>query len=48
MLVDKVLLNSKYIKTKNQNCKLEAQFFESFRVPNIVGKEVYKLELPKK
>ena len=44
---DKVLLNSKYIKTK-RNCKLEAKFFRPFRVLHLVGKQVYKLELPKK
>ena len=42
---DKVCLNSKYIKTK-QNCKLEFKFFGSFRVLHPVGKQAYKLELP--
>ncbi len=45
---DKVWLNSKYIKTKNRNCKLEVKFFESFRVLYPVGKQAYKLELLKK
>ena len=44
---DKVLLNSKYIKTK-QNQKLEANFFGPFRVLHLVRKQDYKLELPKK
>ena len=44
---DKVWLNSKYIKTK-QNQKLEAKFFELFQVLYPVEKQVYKLELPKK
>ncbi len=43
----KVLLNSKYIKTK-QNRKLKAKFFGSFRVLYLVRKQAYKLELPKK
>ncbi len=43
---DKVWLNSKYIKTK-QNWKLEVKFFETFRVLYSVGKQAYKLELPK-
>lgn len=46
-LADKVWFNSKYIKTK-QNHKLETIFFGSFRVLHPVGKEAYKLELPKK
>ncbi len=44
---EKVWLNSKYIKTK-QNCKLEAKFFRHFRVLQLVRKQAYKLELPKK
>ena len=44
---DKVWLNSKYIKTK-QNRKLEAKFFGLFRVLCPVDKQAYKLELPKK
>ena len=44
---DKVWLNSKYIKTK-RNRKLEAKFFRPFRVWHLVGKQAYKLELPKK
>ncbi len=44
---EKVWLNSKYIKTK-QNRKLEAKFFGLFRVLHPVRKQAYKLELPKK
>ncbi len=43
----KVWLNSKYIKTKRNN-KLENKFFGSVQVLHIVGKQVYKLELPTK
>ena len=38
---DKVWLNSKYIKTK-QNRKLEMKFFGPFRVLYPVGKQAYK------
>ena len=44
---DKVWLNSKYIKTK-RNRKLEAKFFRLFWVLHLVGKQAYKLELPRK
>ena len=44
---NKVSLNSKYIKTK-RNQKLEAKFFESFWVLNLVSKQANKIELPKK
>ena len=41
----KVWLNSKYIKVKH-NQKLEAKFFELFRVFHFVRKQAYKLKLP--
>ena len=44
---DKIWLNNKYIKTK-QNRKLEAKFFRLFQVLHPVKKQVYKLEFPKK
>ena len=44
---DKIWLSSKHLKTK-QNCKLEAKFLGLFWVLYPVGKQAYKLELPKK
>ena len=44
---NKVWLSSKYLKTK-WNCKLEAKFLGFFRVLHPVGKQAYKLKLPKK
>ena len=44
---DKVWLNSKHLKTK-QNRKLEAKFFGPFRILHPVGKQAYKIELPKR
>ena len=44
---NKVWLSSKLFKT-TQNCKLEAKFFGLFQVLHLVGKQVYKLKLPKK
>ncbi len=46
-LGEKVWLNSKYIKTK-RNCKLKAKFFGPFRVLHLVGKQAYRLALPRK
>ena len=44
---DKVWLSSKHLRTK-RNRKLEAKFLGLFRVLHPVGKQAYKLELPKK
>ena len=44
---EKILLNSRYIKTK-RNQKLEAKFFEPFWVLYPIENQAYKLELPKK
>ena len=44
---DKIWLSSKHLKTK-QNCKLEAKFLGPFWVLHPVGKQAYKLKLPKK
>ncbi len=44
---EKVWLNIKYIKTK-RNKKLKIKFLGPFQVLHTVGKQVYKLELPKK
>lgn len=43
----KIWLNSKYIRTK-QNRKLKVKFFRLFRILYPIGKQAYKLELPKK
>lgn len=48
MLDDKIWLNNKYIKNKNQNYKLKTKFFEPFRVLYLIKKQAYKLELSKK
>ena len=40
---DKIELNSKYIKTK-QNRKLKAKFFGSFQVLHLIDNQVYKLK----
>ena len=42
---EKVWLNSKYIKTK-QNQKLEAKFFGPFQILYPVKKQTYKLDFP--
>ena len=47
LLVKKVWLNIKYIKTKH-NQKLEAKLFGPFRGLHPVRKQAYKLEFPKK
>ena len=44
---DKVWLNSKFIKTK-QNEKFKTKFFESFQVLNPVDKQAYKFKLSRK
>ena len=44
---EKVWLNSKYIKTK-QNQKLETKFFGLFQILHLIGKQAYKLDLPTK
>ena len=44
---NKVWLSSKHLRTK-RNCKLEAKFLGLFWVLHPVGKQAYKLELPKK
>ena len=43
---NKIWLNSKYIKTK-RNLELETKFFGLFQVLHPVGKQAYKLELPR-
>ena len=43
---DKVWLNSKYIKTK-QNQKLKTKFFKLFQILHFVDNQTYKLKLPK-
>ena len=46
-LSDKVLLNNKYIKTK-QNQKLETKFFGFLKMLFLVGKQAYNFKLPKR
>ena len=44
---DKVWLSSQHLKTK-RNCKLEAKFLGFFQILHPMGKQAYKLKLPKK
>ena len=44
---DKVWLSRKHLKLK-RNRKLKAKFLSFFQVLYLVGKQAYKLELPKK
>ena len=44
---NKVWLSSKHLKTK-RNCKLKVKFFGLFQILHLIGKQVYKLKLPKK
>ena len=46
-LGNKVWLSSKHLRTK-RNCKLKTKFFGPFQVLYPVGKQIYKLKLPKK
>lgn len=47
VLSEKVWLNSKYTKIK-QNRKLKTKFFGLFWILYLVGKQAYKIALPKK